>query len=210
MSADAHVDVDQIIVRKVGGYNMESVAWWVSQSPGERQRLLADRVVQFFGNGQEIDPALAAASLEVVVEPDLASSEPSIATLVFPQIGREPVNTVYERTVVTGPRWEIHRRTAAGVELLTAARGWGDVEDPYDLNTPAGNRNLAGDLLADSLGYDRSYVDEIRDAIEHFAVHVLQRQLGNRVWQVTAESIRGTVTENPFLKLVAPDTQPLG
>ncbi len=197
--------IDQVIIRKTGGYNLKSVAWWKGLNPSEQMELIAESAVQFFAAGLEIDADIATTQLlaDGPRQPMQAASSAAIE-MAWPPNGILPTPATYIRTVVEGPRWLVNKRTPEGeVELYTVrGRSSGAV---YDLSKPLGLQLLSDDLLLDALGFDETHrhiAQEHRQAFDHFRDHVFAAHLGDRKWETSDQKVRSTLASNPHLRLI--------
>jgi len=198
------LDIDQVIVRKAGGYNLQSTKWWAQLSSAERQDLLVRGDVQFFACGVEVDSAVAAASLDTAHTNVIAPKDPERSTapttIVVPAFLSQPDGATYVRRVVEGPLWLVTRRDASGETQLHELHGRGDAS-VYDLGTPSGGVDLSRDLLLDSLGAPDAFANAHAEAFAHFQQSVFDLHLSNRPWEVPAEKIRNTLADNPYLTI---------
>jgi hypothetical protein len=209
MSESEHI-INQVIVRKAGGYNLKSVDWWKSLSHLEQETMLNKKDVQFFASGSELDPRTAAAELSgtaassVGIAVSRAANAASSAPVVeWPPLGMEPTTSKYTRRVVEGPRWLVTRTDDSGQVELHILRGHDDAS-VYDLARPSGALCLSNDLLLDAIGYPAGLEVQHPKAFEHFKSAVFDQHLGNRPWEVAAAKLRATFESNPYLKLVSP------
>jgi hypothetical protein len=205
--AELESSINQVIVRKAGGYNLKSVSWWRGLSAAERENLLNKNDVQFFASGNELEARAAAAELDgaaaspVGIAVSRAANAISSAPVIeWPPLGMSPGFSKYTRRVVEGPRWLMTRTDDSGEFELHLLRGHED-SAVYSLNTPAGAQRLSNDLLLDAIGYPASLEAQHPHAFEHFKTNVFDQHLGNRPWEVTAAKLRATLESNPFLTL---------
>ena len=198
-------DIDQVIVRKTGGYNLKSVEWWTSLRPSEQMALISESSVQFFASGMEVDSDVAMKQLAPDVAASIAApSTEKATTMSWPPAGFKPAPATYSRLVVEGPRWIVNKRTDAGTVELFSVRGRTNAL-VYDLKKPLGVQLLSDDLLLDALGYDetnRHIVQEHQQAFQYFREQVFSVHLGDRQWETTDAKIRSTISSNPYLDLV--------
>lgn len=197
--------IDQVIVRKTGGYNLKSVSWWKGLTPSEQMDLIAEEGVQFFAAGLEIDADIATAQLLPDGANRGAQSAPSAAVeMAWPPNGLRPTAATYIRTVVEGPRWLVNKRTQDGEVELYTVRGRSS-SAVYDLTKPLGIQLLSDDLLLDALGFDETHrhiAQEHRQAFDYFRENVFAAHLGDRKWETSDQKVRSTLASNPYLRLV--------
>ncbi|MFK7918523.1 MAG: hypothetical protein AB8G14_10625 [Ilumatobacter sp.] len=199
------ITIDQVIVRKAGGYNLRTVDWWKGLSLPDRHDLLAKGDVQFFASGTEVPNEEAVTILDAGTSASTVRHDAPIAStgpVEIPAFSAAPDAATYTRRVVAGPRWQVTRRDEHGeVELHT--RYGHDDPSVYDLATSRGATQLSNDLLADALGAPVQLVAEHPEAFAHFQAAVFDLHLGNRPWEVVAGKIRGSLASNPHLRIAA-------
>lgn len=185
-------DIDQILVRRVGGWVLVSPDDWLALGPGDQAELLAQNAVQFFAAGAPVDPEVAV--------PALAPAEAVVDTGPPPVelVAVDTVAAVYLRTVIEGPAYEIRREDRDGSVLFHRHRGR---PDEYDLGEETGTDLLATDLIADALGIGDD-PDLGEPAVRHFVNRFYRAQMGNRVWSVDAKEIRENLRSNPHLVII--------
>ena len=194
-------EIDQILIRRVGGWVLITPADWIRMTATEQAGLLDQHAVQFFAAGGPVDQAEAVAALEPAPQP--APPPPLIASRSDEEttelVAVRPARALYRRAVVDGPAYEIQREAASGeVAPLHVHRRR---QEEYDLHTATGPDLLAADLIADALGATEPAELGTR-ALRYFRSHFYETRLGNRVWSVDAGEIREHVNSNPHLRIV--------
>lgn len=199
-----NVHVDQVMIRKVGGWNMVTLEWWQGQSADEQTSLVNQDAVHFFADGEMLDTgsvlrALGGAAAAAVPE---APPEPTVVS--WPPATGVPALCTYSRMVVPGPRWEVLRADDGTAPVpLQETMGRDDFE-PYDLDNPLGARTLGNDLLGDAFGAGIEPAVLLGyPAIDHFVDKVFNAKLGNRAWQITNRQVRALLEDNPFVRFEA-------
>lgn len=199
------ITIDQVIVRKAGGYNLRTVDWWKGLSPNDRQSLMAKGDVQFFASGTEVPLAEAVSVLETGQSSSAVRDQAPVALSGPVEIAAfltAPDTAVYTRRVVAGPRWLVTRRDENGEIELHTSHGHVD-PSVYDLATTSGATQLSHDLLIDALGAPVGFAAQHPDAFAHFQATIFDLHLGNRPWEVVAGKIRGSLANNPHLSIVS-------
>lgn len=196
--------VDQVMVRRVGGWTLLDVAAWRALPPAECVSLVQQKAVRFLAAGVLVEEGEALRSLDDGLAGLVTAPLLPVGTQVvtWPSPGVAPTSCQYVRLVVEGPRWEVFRRDPAGdVAPLAEVRG-GWHPSAYDLQSPAGLSRLVRDLVGDCLGLRD--VDEAVGgrALEYFARVTFPEHLGNRAWRTDGDRLRGLLTANPFLVIV--------
>jgi hypothetical protein len=211
MSETGHT-INQVIVRKAGGYNLKSVDWWKGLSPVEQEVLLSGGNVQFFASGSEVEARAAAAEISGTTSSSVGIAVGRVANAVatapvieWPPLGMAPTTSKYTRRVVEGPRWLVTRTDESGQLEFHILRGHDDAS-VYDLARPTGAQQLSNDLILDAIGYPAGLEEQHPEAFQHFKNLVFDQHLGNRPWEVAAAKLRATFESNPYLKLVTPAT----
>ncbi len=201
----SNVHIDQVMIRKVGGWNMVTLDWWLGQSDAEQTSLISQDGVHFFADGEMLDTAatlkeLGGAAAAAVPEP--ARPEPTVVS--WPPATGVPALCTYSRMVVAGPRWEVLRADDGAAPVPFQQFMGRDEFEPYDLDTPLGARNLGNDMLGDAFGVGREPAELLGyPAIDHFADKVFNTKLGNRAWQITNRQLRALMEDNPFVRFEA-------
>lgn len=199
------ITIDQVIVRKAGGYNLRTVDWWKGLSPNDRQSMMAKGDVQFFASGTEVAVADAVAVLEGGQSSSAIRDEapmPSGGPIEIPAFITAPEAAVYTRRVVAGPRWQVTRRDEHGEVELHTLHGHADPA-VYDLATASGATQLSNDLLIDALGAPAGFAAAHPEAFAHFQATIFDLHLGNRPWEVVAKKISGSLSSNPHLSILS-------
>ena len=201
--------IDQVMVRRLGGWNLISLAAWSELGADERVSLLQQGAVRFLADGEVVPRQEALAALGVDRPATAGRVPPSFAAgarlLSWPRPGQCVSNAIYARIVVDGPRWEVFRRDERGQVIpLAEARGWGD-HDPYDLRSDHGLMRLAHDLIGDCLGLGTEILEYVGQlAVAHFAGVTIPAELGDGRWHVTGEQLRKLLAVNPYLIFTPP------
>ena len=198
------VQVDQVMIRKVGGWNMTSLDAWLALSSSEQMSLVAQEAVHFLAGGEMLDTSATLQALGSSAADALPAAAPEPVVVTWPPATGAPPLCTYSRMVVAGPRWEVVRADDGTAPVSFQAHIGRDDFEPYDLDTPAGARNLGNDLIGDALGYGREPAAVLgNSAVEHFVETVFNAKLGNRAWQITNRQLRGLLDENPFVRFEA-------
>ena len=208
--AETESNINQVIERKAGGYNLRSVAWWQGLAAADQENLINNNDVQFFASGVEVEARVATeelagavASVHRIAVTRAAAAAATAPVIEWPPLGMAPTTSKYTRRVVEGPRWKVTRTDESGEVELHVLRGHEDAS-AYDLSTAAGARRLSNDLLLDAIGYPAGLDAEHPEAFAYFKEYVFDQHLGNRPWEVTATKLRATFESNPHLKLATP------
>ena len=207
--ASQAADIDQVIVKKLGGYNLKTVKWWLGLPPLEQITLIEGGSIQFFASGVEIAPAAAAKQLStnLLAEPGAATGfDTGPVRVSWSRRMSGLFHTTYRRQVVAGPRWEITRQAESTVDELHVVRGYADPA-AYDLTDPDGSRRLSDDLFADALGLSQESLPPLRAALDYFKRTFFDVELGNRPWETSAATVRYTAAASPHLELVEEDEE---
>ncbi len=194
--------IDQVMVRKVGGWNMVSVAWWIERSEQERQSFIEQDAVQFFATGVPVSVEAAQAAFGLDSSPVEAAIEtPEIRAQEIAPV--KSVMVVYKRQVIPGPIWLVERfDSTSGGHPLEVIRGRNE-PDAYNLDSVRGSACLSADLMADSLGFEEDPTQIFdRQALDYFRLHHFEEKLGPRPWEVSSMQIKEWLQENPHLQLV--------
>ena len=115
------ITIDQVIVRKAGGYNLRTTSWWNELSASNRHEMIANGDVQFFAAGKEVPPAEAASILEGASSATATRETTEVipsGPVVIPEFDAAPSTAVYTRRVIEGPRWLVTRSDENGEEEL--------------------------------------------------------------------------------------------
>lgn len=197
--------VDQVVVQRLGGWNLMSVADWLRLDLGEQRALVAQSAVQFLSDGSPVATEDALAQFAVPLTADGASAAaPAVAVIEWPPVDRRQPASTISRVVVAGPRWEVMREALSGSTVPLAEIRRPDEFDPYDLDLPEGIDRLSHDLVAVSLGIDGNARDVVgAAAIDDFRDHVFRLRLGNRAWRITTAQVRSLLAERPHVRFVA-------
>lgn len=204
--------VDQIMIRKVGGWNMVRVSDWTSMPLAERDSLVADDAVQFFADGTVVETMEALASISPEMGAAGDANEPNAATASSeaPAVGdiselmaATLVTATYSRQVITGPAWQVTRAIEDQDEVPFSEVRNHPNDDVYDLSSPQGTLTLIADLMTDVFGHTGDSTTLIStQAAMHFDETYFSSSLGDRFWQVTAQDIRAQVAKNPYIRLL--------
>lgn len=199
-----NVHVDQVMIRKVGGWNMVTLEWWRGQSADEQTSLIQQDAVHFFAEGEMLDTASVLRALGGAAAATVPEAPPEPTVVSWPPATGVPALCTYSRMVVPGPRWEVLRADDGGAPMpLQEVMGRDDFE-PYDLDNPTGARNLGNDLLGDAFGAGLEPGALLgHPAIDHFIDKVFNAKLGNRAWQITNRQVRALLEDNPFVRFEA-------
>lgn len=196
------VQVDQVVVQRLGGWNLMSLAQWRGIDDDEQQALLGQGAVQFLADGQPVDVAIALRALD----PSRASApaEPVPTVVEWPPVtGMPPAYTV-ARLVVAGPRWEVLCESVSGTTVPLAELRRPDEFDPYDLERGESIDRLSHDLVAVSLGIAGDATPILgRAALVDFRDQVFRPRLGNRAWRITTGQMRSLLSERPHVRFTS-------
>lgn len=196
--------VDQVMVQRLGGWNLVSVEDFLKLDLDEQRSLVVAGGVQFLGDGQPVDAAEAMAQFAAPFAAEVPSTPVPTVIEWPPADVRQPTYTI-SRVVVAGPRWEVQRESMSGTSVPLAELRRPDEFDPYDLEQADGVDRLSHDLVAMSLGIDgdaRIVVGGV--AVDDFRDHVFRQRLGNRAWRITTAQVRTLLAERPHVRFVAP------
>ncbi len=200
--------IDQIMVRKLGGWNLIYPADWVKMSLTERDALLADDAVQFFGDGAQIDTMEAIASLSPDMgaepQPEEKKPEPTVPENQIVELTpADLVTATYSRQVISGPAWQIQRANVDDIAVPFSKFRGHPSDDVYDLLTKEGTLTLIADLMTDVFGHTGDSRELIPlEAAQFFDDNFFSTSLGDRFWEVTAKDVRAQVAKNPYIKLL--------
>ena len=187
--------VDQILIRRVGGWVLVSNDEWLALSADEQASLLTQDAVQFISAGAIVPPEVA---LPVLGTAGVAERPPEPARLVELSSVRR-VAAVYRRAVIAGPSFQIQRTGGGEMAPLHEVR---NRPADYALDSDDGVAALAADLIADSFGIADN-LELSAAALKAFKAEIFDVRLGDRVWSIEASEIRDHIDTNPHV-VVAP------
>ena len=188
--------IDQIMVRRVGGWVLVTKADWLALGAEKQASLLSQEAVQFVSSGSLVEPEVALPLLD----PPLAGAGESAQAgppVELKAQGRPAV--VYRRVVIEGPAYQIQRERRGEVAVFHEHRSR---LDDYALDREDGIADLAADLLADSFDIDDE-VELSAAALKVFVTSVFEVRLGDRVWSIDSSDLRNHVEDNPHLIVVS-------
>lgn len=197
------VKVDQVVVQRLGGWNLMSIAQWRDMPEDEQEGLIGQGAVQFLADGQPVDITTALRALSPA-QAAAAAAGPEPVLIEWPPPAGAPPAYTFSRLVVAGPRWEVLRESVSGSTVALAEIRRPDEFEPYDLEQADSIERLSHDLVAVSLGIEGDATKVVgRPAIVDFRDHVFRVRLGNRAWRITTGQVRSLLAERALVRFTA-------
>ncbi len=192
------MEIDQILIKKVGGWVLITEKEWLNLKPSERGEFLEGDSVQFWSHGQQINPARAAKDLDPSWSPMATGRiDESLLTAVN-IVPTRMLPALYQRISVAGG-YEVQRKLADEVPRALAQIRVRPA-DAYNLNDPHGLSALASDLICDAYGVADSSIISSELGV-YLGNQLSAKFFDGETWNIKAEVLRTFSEECPYINL---------
>lgn len=193
------MEIDQILIKKVGGWVLISEKEWLNLKPTERNELIQGESVQFWSHGQQVNPARAAKDLDPSWSPMSTGHVDEALLSVVEIVPTRMLPALYQRVSVSGG-YEVQRKLAD-----EAPRALAEIRvrpaDAYNVKDPLGLSALAADLVCDAYGVADSSIISTELGV-YLGNELSTKFFDGETWNLKAEVLRNFAEECPYINLV--------